>query len=74
MLRLQARVLCLHKAAASPLTVSHGYRLPDSLQQLMRQQHAGPYSSAKDIKHERKPIKKLLVANRGLLLWMKIII
>lgn len=65
MLRLQARVLCLHKAAASPLTVCHGYRLPDSLQQLMRQQHSGPYSSAKDIKHERKPIKKLLVANRG---------
>lgn len=67
MLRLQARVVRLHHAAASPLSsASTGYRLPASLQKLFAQQDRGQQYSAADKQCAgRKPIQKLLVANRG---------
>ncbi|XP_070180622.1 pyruvate carboxylase, mitochondrial-like isoform X2 [Littorina saxatilis] len=71
MLRLQARVFHLRQWASSPLTsASAGYRLPDSLRQVLqqqqqRQQHAKAATSSGQARTNRKPIKKLLVANRG---------
>ncbi|KAK7504778.1 hypothetical protein BaRGS_00003806, partial [Batillaria attramentaria] len=70
MLRLQARVVRLHNAAASPITsATSGYRLPASLQKLLLQQQRGQHgtttSPSQQATQTRKKIQKLLVANRG---------
>lgn len=73
MLRLQARVWSLPKVAASPVSSSSapcaGYRLPASLTQLQQLQSRWSSSGKKLNKNSpresRKPIKKLLMANRG---------
>ncbi|KAL8608300.1 hypothetical protein ACOMHN_042167 [Nucella lapillus] len=66
MLRLQARLSHLRHAASSPLNSvpAAGYRLPANLLQLIRQEHSGKYGVSKP-REQRKPIKKLLMANRG---------
>ncbi|XP_076442517.1 pyruvate carboxylase, mitochondrial-like isoform X2 [Babylonia areolata] len=67
MLRLQARLSHLRHAASSPLTTlpAAGYRLPSTLQQLIRQQHSQQHGGTPTPKESRKPIRKLLMANRG---------
>lgn len=71
MLHLQARAFHLRHVAASPLVkapVAACYRLPNSLRQQLldqqqRPQHGDAATPAPGV--NRKPIKRLLVANRG---------
>lgn len=67
MLRLQARVARLHHGATLPLSSAlPGYRLPASLQRLQQQRCQHEKAAARQQSGQvRKPIQKLLVANRG---------